>query len=235
MNKQRKSNPTKPSKRPSSVALFGLAGVLGMSLPWAGCHWFYREFDPLPRTLDCEMSTWIMTLILVELPLVMAMLGLLRKRKLRPWIRTIIAISPVLLLNLPGCVAAFFKPMRAKDSFAKCMGIPTPRDARDFKAWYTHAAGDSSYWFSFSCSSDFTQDLLEDGGYELDETPSILEPEIGELRARELFQNLPTKGWPYPPNWEGLQVYSKVLSDGGNLTVFTNRDRTQVFIIANYG
>lgn len=169
-------------------------------------------------------------LIVGIIPFVLITLVWMRGKHFSPWLRILIAVSPVLLATLPGVLSAANNPMRRIVEFQQQMDSPIPDDASNLKAWYSHSPGESSYMFSFQCSTDSIEALIKAHPYQLLEKPNMVDPELDRFFELPIAGLALPKGWPRPKDWSDLQIYSSEVT-GGYLLLLISRSAKQVFIL----
>ncbi|MCP5532510.1 MAG: hypothetical protein H7A49_16605 [Akkermansiaceae bacterium] len=218
-----------PVPRPAGIWLVVIAGCIVAAAPVAEIHLRYREFDLGPG-FGIQMILSGVSFAVLVLPITLLMVFLLRRKRLRPVWRSLLILAPVLLLTLPGLVESVFSPINSRDVFAKRMEREVPSDAGDFKAWFSHSPGESSYMFSFRCTAASTEALLAAHPYALVKEHAMFEPEIGESFRLPIGGLAVPDGWPEPKTWHGLEVHTSDVP-GGYRFLLTDRERTRVLIL----
>ena len=220
----------KSAPKPNGILLALVAGFLAVGVPYATTYLGLREFDIDPRVPRYEALMRLPFFVVLILPILLLTLFAIRRRLMHPLLRSLLVLSPALLLTLPGLIKAVISPTKSNVDFAERMGCSIPSDATGFKAWFSHSPGESSYMFTFSCSAKSTDSLLAANSYKLIENPSMLDPEMGRYYQLPIGGMLPPKGWPQPKTWNGLRLYKSDVS-GGYRYILTNADRSKIFIL----
>lgn len=216
------------SPKSHGAFLILLTGFIAAFAPTVNGLIAFREFD---LDLRFALSDALMSLVCISvflLPIQLGILFLIRRKQIRPLYRTLLVLSPVLVLTVPPFLEALMKPVDSKKRFAQRLKHPLPADATGWRAWYSHPPGESHYMFSFNTTPASTETLLGSSIYTLVENPPMLDPEIGDYSQLPIGGNAPPKGWPIPKTWEGLKVFSSrenndycyILTDGSKSRIF---------------
>jgi hypothetical protein len=217
-------------QQPRGCFFVTAAPFLWVAITYLTIRLEFREFD-----LE---SWWIRSMVFMQLPLlivgilpfVLIALFLMRGKHFSPWLRILIAVSPVLLATMPGVLSAANSPMRRLFEFQQCMDSPLPDDASNLKAWYSHSPGESSYMFSFRCSIESIEALIKVHPYQLLEKPNMVDSELDRFFELPIAGMAVPEGWPRPRDWTDLQVYRSEVT-GGYLYLLISRNGRQVFIL----
>ncbi len=224
------AKPKPPAPRPDGFVLVLVATALAAVTPFVSLHLGYRAFDLDPRLVRLETMMTLPFFFVLMLPIILLILVLIRGRNLRPSFRSLIVLAPVLVLCGPRWVEAAFDPADPRIPFFKGMNAQLPKDAADFKAWFSHAPGETKYMFSFRCSPESTDTLLASAPYKAVENPTMLDPDFSRFYQLPIGGLTVPRGWPEPKTWSGLKVHQSEVS-GGYRYLMTDESRTQVFIL----
>lgn len=199
-------------------------------MPYATTYLGLRDFDVDPRVPRYQAVMSLPFFVILVLPIILLILSAIRRRCMHPLLRSLLVLSPALVLTMPGLIEALVSPTKPDVPFAERMGHPIPNDADDFKVWFSHSPGESSYMFTFRCSAKSTESLLAGNTYKLVEKPSMLDPEMGQSYQLPIGGLAPPKGWPQPKTWADLKIYSSAVP-GGYRYLLTDADESRVFIL----
>lgn len=228
-----RDEPTSISRRapkPNGILLTLIAGCIAVGVPFVTTYLGLRDFDIDPHVPRYLAIMSLPFFIILVLPIILLILYLIRRRWMHPLLRSLIVVSPALVITVPGLIEALVSPTRPDVPFAERMGHPVPNDAGAFKAWFSHSPGESRYMFSFRCSAEATESMLAANAYEVIENPSMLDPEIGQYYELPMGGMVVPKGWPQPKTWDGIKIYSSDVA-GGYLYLLTDESKSRVFIL----
>jgi hypothetical protein len=207
-----------------------LSGAIAVCGQVAGYLAAFREFDVDPKLPRFIAVTQFLFFCVVLLPLTMLALRLIRGKTLHPWLRTLLACAPSLVLALPYLANGLVNPMRARKAFAERLHHPMPAGVVELRSWYSHSPGESKYLFSFRTSPAATDELLKSTACEVVESPAMLDPELGSHFELPISGHSVPRGWPAPKAWDGLKVYrSNRISD--YCYIMTDASKTMVFVM----
>jgi hypothetical protein len=216
--------------QPRGVLLLLLNCVIAVGLPVIGTRLGLREYDVDPRMLRGAAYWSLIGCVFLILPVTLLILGLIREKRITPWARTLIVMSPVFLVNLPTLADAIFSPTSVRKDFQKRMHHPLPANATRLHAWYSHAPGEASYMFCFNTMPEDTEALLESGSFKRRENHEMNEPEFGGYFDLPIGGARIPEGWPHPKSWEGFEVYSSdTIKDYSY--ILTDKSKTKVFVM----
>lgn len=219
-----------PAAKPNGILLVLITGCITVGLPIATTYLGLREFDVDPLVIHFEAIMSLPYFLVLILPVVLLILFTIRRKRMHPLLRSLLVLSPALLLTMPGLMEALASPTKSTVSFAERMRHPIPDDAREFKAWFSHSPGESTYMFTFRCSAKSTESLLAANTYTVVENPSMLDPEMGHHHQLPIGGTAPPNGWPQPKSWNGITIY-KSMVPGGYRYLLTDADKSRVFIL----
>lgn len=211
-----------------------IAGFIAVGGPLVTTYLELREFDVDPRLPRYQAIMNLPFFVVLVLPIILLILFAIRRRCLHSLLRSLLVLSPALVLTIPGLIEALVSPTKPYVSFAERMGHSVPNDASAFKAWFSHSPGESKYMFTFRCSAGSTESLLAANVYELIENPSMLDPEMGQHYELPIGGRALPKGWPQPKTWEGIKIYSSDVP-GGHRYLMTDGSKSRVFILFGSG
>lgn len=113
----RQANPMKPSSpQPSAFLLLLLAGLIAVSGGVGGLMAERREFDVETSGILFMAATSCIFFCVLLLPITVIVLLLIRRKSLRPWLRTFLACIPSLVFVLPYSCRALVYPIRVEGS-----------------------------------------------------------------------------------------------------------------------
>lgn len=207
-----------------------IAGFIAVGGLFVTTYLELREFDVDPRLPRYQAIMNLPFFVVLVFPIILLILFAIRRRYMHPLLRSLLVLSPALVLTMPGLIESLVSPTRSNVDFSERMGHPIPDDATGFKAWFSHSPGESSYMFTFRCSAESTESLLAAKTYKLIENPSMLDPETGQYFQLPIGGMAPPKGWPQPKTWDGLKLYKSDVS-GGYRYILTNADKSNIFIL----
>ncbi len=217
--------------KPSGISLALIAACLVAGMPFVTTYLGLRDFDVDPRVPRWQAIMSLPLFFFLVFPIILIILFAIRRRCLHPLLRSVLVLAPALLLTMPGLIESLVSPKKPDVPFAERMGCPIPSDASGFKAWFSHSPGESTYMFTFHCSTESTELLLAAKAYKLDENPSMLDPEIGQYFQLPIGGLPLPKGWPNPKTWQGLRFYASDVP-GGYRYLLTDGAGSRVFILA---
>lgn len=221
---------SEPAPKPNGIVLALIAGCIAVGAPFVTTYLGLRDFDVDPRVPRYQAIMSLPVFFVAILPIILLILFAIRRKFMHPLLRTLLVLSPALLLTMPGLIEALVSPTKPDVSFAERIGHPIPDDAGAFKAWFSHSPGESSYMFTFRCSAESTESLLAANTYKLVENPAMLDPEMGQYFQLPIGGVVPPKGWPQPKTWAGIKIYSSDVP-GGYRYLLTDADKSRVFIL----
>lgn len=215
--------------KPRGIFLLLLNCVIAVGLPVLCMRLRLREYDMDLRMLQAAAYWSLIGFVFLILPATVLILRIIRERRITSRVRTLIVMSPAVLLSLPALKEAIFSPASARKDFQERMGHPLPANATRLHAWCSLSREDS-YKFCFNTMPVDTETLLESGGFKRLENQEMNEPETG------IYFDLPISGarihngWPHPKSWEGLEVYSsETIKDYSY--ILTDKSKTKVFVL----
>lgn len=212
------------------MALLLVAGTIAVLGSLAGQFAAFREFDVDPRLFLFMAPINLIFFCVFLLPVTAIILFFIRRKFLRPWLRTLLACIPSLVLVLPYLGRGLVNPKQAEEVFAKRMNHPLPKDASGLRSWYFRGIGEDHYMFSFRTTRAATDDLLQTAACQAEEYSAMMDPELGVHFELPINDVSVPKGWPKPKSWDDLKVYrSDRIKD--YCYILTDASKTQVFVM----
>lgn len=219
-------NSDKP--KPRGVYLILLSFGIAVCLPTFNSWLSLREFDVDPLMFSFQAYWNLIGFVILFGPASLVILKLISDRRFSPWIHTLLVVAPALIWNLPGLATAAFTPLSARESFRERMGHSLPENANGLRAWYSHAAGETSYMFCFNTMPENTDSILASGEFRL--VGSLSDPKLDASDSQQLTGGLHRpKDWPDPKEWERVKIYtSDKIKD--HCEILTNESKTRIFV-----
>lgn len=218
------------SPKPNVPRLILLTGGITLLGGLAGTLAGHRAFEVAPFGILFMVFSLFVSLCVFILPVTLSVLFLIRRKYLRPWLRTLLVSAPTLVFALPYLCGGLVNPADPGKAFAKRMNHPLPANALGLRSWYFHGIGEKHYMFSFQTTPAATDDLLESAACEVVEHHPMLDPELGVHFELPINDVSVPKGWPKPKTWDGLKVYrSGQIKD--YCYIMTDASKTRVFVM----
>jgi len=165
-------------------------------------------------------------------PITALILFLIRRKQLSPRWRTLIVISPVLILSLLQFGGSVARPLKSQERFAKMMDCELPPQATVFKAW--HSGGgliDFLDMYHFKTTPEGIDQLLASRPYKPDASVVMTDPEFRIHHELPVIGVSPPEGWPKPRDWPGLEIY-RYEKKTWFYYILTDGEKSQAFVIA---
>jgi hypothetical protein len=218
------------SPAPSGPLLILSVGAITIFGGLAGMLAGHRAFEVAPSGVLFMVVPLFVIFGVFILPITLGVLFLIRRKNLRPWLRTLLVSAPALVFALPYLGGGLVNPADPSEVFAKRMNHPLPANATDLRSWYFHGIGESHYMFSIQATPDATDDLLQSAASEVVEHHPMLDPELGVHFELPINDVSVPKGWPKPKTWDGLKLYrSGQIKD--YCYIITDASKTRVFVM----
>lgn len=218
------------SSRPNGLLLILMAGAMAVFGGVAGMLAEHRRFDIEPFGILFMGIPCFLIFCIFLMPATLVMLFLIRRKSLRPCLRTLLASIPSLAFVLPILHGGLVNPRQVQQVFAERMSHPLPAGASNLRSWYFHGIGERHYMFSFQTTPAATDDLLESAASKLVEHPAMLDPGHGVHFELPINGFSVPKGWPNPNAWHGMKAYrSGRIKDYCH--ILTDASKTRVFVV----